>query len=74
MLMGANKDSVKISYNGVDYVRFKDGDFADAVSMDNSLMINVYGRANLNTWGGRTTVQLFIDDYDFKEDNNKYDF
>jgi len=74
MLMGANKDSVKISYNGIDYVRFKDGEFADLVTSDSSLQLTVYGRANLNSWGGRTTIQLFIDDYELKNNDHKYDF
>ena len=74
MLMGANKDSVKISYNGIDYVRFKDGEFADLVTGDSSLQLTVYGRANLNSWGGRTTIQLFIDDYELKNNDHKYDF
>ena len=73
-LMGANKDSTKISYNGVDYVRFKDNDFAAEILDDRTRLLTVYGRANLNTWGGRTTVQVFIDDYDFTEDSHKYDF
>ena len=31
MAMGANKDSMKISYNDVDYVKFKDADFVQEV-------------------------------------------
>ena len=73
-LMGANKDSVKISYNGIDYVRFKDSDFAMEVLEDKTKLLTAYGRVNLNTWGGRTTVQLFIDDYELKDDSHKYDF
>ena len=73
-LMGQNKDSTKISYNGIDYVRFKDPDFAMEVLEDKTKLLTAYGRANLNSWGGRTTVQLFIDDYELKDDSHKYDF
>ena len=73
-LMGTNKDSTKISYNGIDYVRFKDMDFAAELMDDKTKLLTVYGRANLNNWGGRTTVQMFIDDYEFKENSHKYDF
>ena len=73
-LMGANKDSTKISYNGIDYVRFRDTDFAAEIIEDRTRLLNVYGRANLNSWGGRTMVQMFIDDYEFKENSHKYDF
>ena len=37
-------------------------------------LLNVYGRANLNTFAGKTTVQIFIDDYELVEDEHKYDF
>ena len=74
MAMGANKDSMKISFNGVDYVRFKDLDFVEQVMKNRLKLLTVYGRANLNTFAGRTTIQIFIDDYDFEEDQSKYEF
>jgi len=74
MPMGANKDSMKISYNGIDYVRFKDTEFVEQVMEDRTKLLTIYGRGNLNTFNGRTSVQIFIDDYELKEDNSKYDF
>lgn len=74
MAMGANKDSMKISCNGVDYVRFKDTDFVDTVMNNRMDKLTVYGRANLNTFAGRTSIQVFIDDYELLKDENKYDF
>ena len=74
MPMGANKDSMKISYNNIDYVRFKDSDFVEQVMEDRTKLLTVYARCNLNTFNGRTTVQCFIDDYELKEDESKYDF
>ena len=74
MAMGVNKDSMKISCNGVDYVRFKDMDFVDAVMNNRTDKLTVYGRANLNTFAGRTSIQIFIDDYELLKDENKYDF
>ena len=74
MPMGANKDSMKISYNGVDYVRFKDEDFVEAVMSNRTKKLTVFGRANLNSYMGRTSLQLFIDDYELKDDEHKYDF
>ena len=74
MPMGANKDSMKISYNGIDYVRFKDEDFVENVMADRTQKLTVYGRGNLNSFMGKTSVQVFIDDYELKEDNSKYDF
>ena len=74
LIMGANKDSIKISYNGIDYVKFKDENFIENVMNNRTKKLTVYGRANLNTFMGHTSVQLFIDDYELEEDNSKYEF
>lgn len=74
MAMGANKDSMKISYNGIDYVRFKDEAFVEEVMNNRTKKLTVYGRANLNEWMGKQSVQVFISDYELTEDTSKYDF
>ena len=74
MAMGANKDSMKISYNGIDYVRFKDDNFVEEVMNNRTKKLTVYGRANLNEWMGKQSVQVFITDYELTEDESKYDF
>lgn len=74
MAMGTNRDSMKISYNGIDYVRFKDLEFVEKIFSNRTKTLTVYGRTNLNTFAGKTSIQLFIDDYDFEEDAHKYDF
>lgn len=74
MAMGTNKDSMKISYNGIDYVHFKDLNFVEEVSARRTKLLTVFGRANLNTFAGKTSVQFFIDDYEFVDNTHKYDF
>jgi len=76
MAMGANKDSMKISYNGIDYVHFKDLDFVDEVIENRNMNLTVYGRGNLNFFMGKKSIQVFIDDYEFeeKDKSHKYDF
>jgi len=74
MVMGANKDSVKINYNGIDYVKFKDTDFIEDIQNHRSKLLNVYGRANINEWQGRKSIQVLISDYELIEDLHKYDF
>lgn len=74
MVMGASKDSIKISYNGIDYVKFKDTNFIEEVMNNRTKKLTVYGRANLNEWMGKQSVQIFITDYELVEDNSKYDF
>ena len=56
MVMGASKDSIKISYNGIDYVKFKDTDFIEEVMNNRTKKLTVYGRANLNEWMGKQSV------------------
>ena len=73
-VMGTNKDSIKISYNGIDYVKFKDTDFIEEVMNNRAKKLTVYGRANLNEWMGKKSVQVFITDYELVEDTSKYDF
>ena len=74
MVMGTNKDSVKINYNGIDYVKFKDTDFIEDIQNHRSKLLNVYGRANVNSWMGKKSIQILISDYELVEDLHKYDF
>ena len=73
-VMGADKSSIKISYNDIDYVKFKDTDFIQEVMNNRMKKLTIYGRANLNEWMGKQSVQVFIDDYELVEDTSKYDF
>ena len=73
-VMGTDKSSIKISYNGIDYVKFKDTNFIQEVMNNRMQKLTVYGRANLNDWMGKKSVQVFIDDYELMEDTSKYDF
>lgn len=66
-IMGANKDTVRIDYNGVSYLKFRAGDLIEELNNRfTPFTIDVVGKANLNEWCGRYTPQLFIDDYDIK--------
>ena len=66
-IMGANKDTVRIDYNGISYMKFRASDLIEELQNNSdSIEMEVVGRANLNEWGGRFTPQLFIDDYDIQ--------
>lgn len=73
LVMGVDKSSVKISCNGVDFVKFKDLDFVEEVKNGIDKSLTVIGRLNLNEWQGRKSLQIFFNDYEF-EKVNKYDF
>ena len=72
--MGADNSSAKIIYNDIAYVKFKDSKFIEDVKNNRMKKLTVYGRPNLNEWMGNKTVQIFIEDYEFEEDNSKYEF
>lgn len=63
-VMGQNKDTLKIEANGISYMKFKATELIDQLSLNENDHINVVGRANLNSWGGNITPQIFIDDYE----------
>ena len=74
MIMGANKDSIKISNNNIDYVRFKDIDFIEQVSNNRQKLLDIFGRININNYNGKQTLQIFCDDYELHDNNDKYAF
>lgn len=67
-------DSMRISYNNIDYVKFRDADFISKVMNNRMKRLTIYGSVHLNEWMGKQSVQVFIDDYELVEDTSKYDF
>ena len=76
LIMGADKSSIKISSNYVDYIKFKDLDFIEEVMNNRQKKITIKGRFNLNNWQNNKSLQVFVEDYDFQEedDNSRFDF
>ena len=66
-VMGENKDSAKFIHNGVEYVKFKNSDFIQEITGYSRGYITVYGKIKKNTWAGRTTPQILIDDYEIED-------
>ena len=68
-IMGKNQDTVKITKNGIAYMKFFAKDFIEELkSYPNDIKLEIVGRANLNEWGGRITPQIFIENCEVKED------
>ena len=67
---------IKVALRLIQTLRFKDLDFIEEVMNNRQKKLSVYGRLNLNNWGGRKSLQIFIDDYDFQEedDDSRFDF
>jgi len=65
-IQGKNKDSIKFSLNGIDFVRFKDLDFVEALKANKNAMLKVVGRFGENNYGGRISTQFIILDYELE--------
>lgn len=70
IVMGKNLDSVAFMYGGVKYCKFKCAkddellQFAGGAD-DDYVTLNVVGKCSINTYGGSSTAQVIIDDYEF---------
>lgn len=71
-IMGKNMDTVKIEKFGISYMKFRAKDFIEELKEYSSMKLEVVGRANLNYWGGNVIPQIFIEDYEIKD--NTYGF
>ena len=68
-IQGKSQDSIKFILNGVACVMFKCKNIIEQIQEDDEVCLNFIGRANLNTWMGRTSAQLIIDDIEVIKDN-----
>lgn len=69
-VIGKNKDTLKISKNGITYIKFFAKDLINEISKYNEMQLTIVGTANVNEWMGNVTPQILIKDIDIKEINN----
>lgn len=68
-IMGKNKDTVKLIKNGIAYMKFFAKDLIEELNnYSDDIKFEVVGKANLNNWMGQITPQIFIENYEIKED------
>jgi single-stranded-DNA-specific exonuclease len=68
-IMGKNKDTIKIVKNGIAYMKFFAKDLIEELNnYSDDIKLEVVGKANLNNWMGQITPQIFIENYEIKED------
>ena len=67
-IMGKNKDTIKIMKNGVAYMKFFAKDMIEELKQYDEIKMEVVGKAHLNHWMGTITPQIFIENYEIKED------
>ena len=67
-IMGKDSSTVRIEKFGIAYMKFHAKDFIEELGKyDGEIKLEVVGRANLNTWGGYTTPQIFISNYQIED-------
>lgn len=70
--IGAKKDTVKFTVNGITYIKFKDETLLDKLTANDTMKVTILGRANLNEWMGNITPQIIIENYEIID--TTYDF
>ena len=70
VVMGKNLDSIAFMHGGVKYCKFKCSEDDELLEFANSLdenfgTLNIVGKCSINTYGGSSTAQVIIDDYEF---------
>ena len=75
-LMGEKQDTLKIVLDGYEIMFFKLSEqkkeiFKIGENID--LNINIIGSLNINTWCGKKTNQIFVEDFEVKEVTNTFD-
>lgn len=69
-VIGKNKDTVKISYNGINFIKFKSSEWAETINYNMQFPIirtTIIGRSQLNEFNGNISTQVIIDYMDVKE-------
>lgn len=69
-IIGKNKDTVKISYGGINFLKFKSTEWVENVNYAMQFPIiktTILGRAQLNEFNGRTSTQIIIDNLNMQE-------
>lgn len=73
-VIGTYKDTLKFTFNGITYIKFKAKSIIDDLFLKKGkLNITAAGRANINHWEGRETPQILLEEIEIKE-SSKEDF
>lgn len=62
--IGKNANILKICVDGVEFIKFGFDPFDDIVMQDKAFTINVIGKIGVNTYEGKQTPQVIIEDFD----------
>lgn len=71
-ILGKDKNTVKITKNGIAYMKFHAKELIEDLEKYEQIKLNVIGKPNVNEWMGNLTPQIFIEDYEVLD--NTYGF
>lgn len=66
-IMGKTADTIKFTYNGIEYIQFRAKDLIKKISDKEYFNITVLGRGGINNFMGRETPQITIIDYNIRD-------
>lgn len=70
-IIGKNMDTIKIGYGGVNFMKFKSAEWSETVNYAKQqfpfIKATIIGRAELNVFNGRTSVQIIIEHMNLEE-------
>jgi single-stranded-DNA-specific exonuclease len=69
-IIGKNKDTVKISYDGVNFMKFKSAEWVETINYNMQFPVikaTILGRSQLNEFNGRVSTQIIIDQMNIQE-------
>ena len=68
MIMGRLKNTIKIQYNGVSYLKFFAKDLIEELeSYRGDITINIIGTGKINKWMNRETPQIVIKELEIQK-------
>lgn len=68
-VIGKDGSTVKFEKNGITYIKFHAKELIEDLEEYDEMSIEVVGKMNLNEFRGNKTPQIFIENYEIKEDN-----
>jgi hypothetical protein len=74
--MGEKQDTLKIVLDGYEIMFFKLSEQKKkmlCIGEDKDININLIGTLNINTWRGKKTNQIFVEDFEVQEITNTFE-
>lgn len=73
-IIGAYKDTIKITFNNTTFMKFKAKDLIEQLqNYSSGFIATIVGRPSVNSWNGTETPQILIEDIEINQiDNNTF--